>query len=278
MSNKIGRNDPCPCDSGQKFKYCCIRKNVRERNLPIWENSATGERITLNMTDDMLNHLAQSELPLKNFCKDNDFYLFGLAYTVGQGQELDQQLQDRTLTKEMVLEIYKLNCKREQIMKLLELCCEELEIFNKRKNILVDAFEAHFDGKYTLSIPVLFTQLEGILREVGNIKNRDSIKPSIPTDIWESRLLFGIKDDAENYNNFITKLFAGNSSGDKLNRNPILHGFKIDYHSEEHSLLIMLSIMEIRLFMWYQNKTEDFTKQFVVSKNQDGFKIKRTIP
>lgn len=26
---KIGRNDPCPCDSGRKFKKCCINK-VRE--------------------------------------------------------------------------------------------------------------------------------------------------------------------------------------------------------------------------------------------------------
>ncbi len=24
MKNKIGRNDPCPCGSGKKFKKCCI--------------------------------------------------------------------------------------------------------------------------------------------------------------------------------------------------------------------------------------------------------------
>lgn len=23
-TNKIGRNDPCPCDSGKKFKQCCL--------------------------------------------------------------------------------------------------------------------------------------------------------------------------------------------------------------------------------------------------------------
>jgi len=23
--NKIGRNDPCPCGSGKKFKHCCMR-------------------------------------------------------------------------------------------------------------------------------------------------------------------------------------------------------------------------------------------------------------
>lgn len=25
-TNKIGRNDPCPCGSGRKFKKCCKRK------------------------------------------------------------------------------------------------------------------------------------------------------------------------------------------------------------------------------------------------------------
>ncbi len=27
MKNKIGRNDPCPCGSGKKFKNCCISKS-----------------------------------------------------------------------------------------------------------------------------------------------------------------------------------------------------------------------------------------------------------
>lgn len=24
--NKVGRNDPCPCGSGKKFKKCCLNK------------------------------------------------------------------------------------------------------------------------------------------------------------------------------------------------------------------------------------------------------------
>ena len=27
MSNKYGRNEPCPCGSGKKYKKCCINKN-----------------------------------------------------------------------------------------------------------------------------------------------------------------------------------------------------------------------------------------------------------
>jgi tetratricopeptide (TPR) repeat protein len=28
---KIGRNDPCPCGSGQKYKRCCLHKDQAER-------------------------------------------------------------------------------------------------------------------------------------------------------------------------------------------------------------------------------------------------------
>ena len=28
--NKVGRNDPCPCGSGKKYKKCCIDKPVPE--------------------------------------------------------------------------------------------------------------------------------------------------------------------------------------------------------------------------------------------------------
>ncbi|MDQ3419730.1 MAG: SEC-C metal-binding domain-containing protein [Acidobacteriota bacterium] len=26
MSSKTGRNDPCPCGSGQKYKRCCLAR------------------------------------------------------------------------------------------------------------------------------------------------------------------------------------------------------------------------------------------------------------
>ncbi len=25
---RVGRNDPCPCGSGRKYKQCCMRKNT----------------------------------------------------------------------------------------------------------------------------------------------------------------------------------------------------------------------------------------------------------
>jgi uncharacterized protein YecA (UPF0149 family) len=28
LMEKLGRNDPCPCGSGKKFKACCMRKGA----------------------------------------------------------------------------------------------------------------------------------------------------------------------------------------------------------------------------------------------------------
>ncbi len=28
MTEKVGRNDPCPCGSGKKYKLCCFKKSV----------------------------------------------------------------------------------------------------------------------------------------------------------------------------------------------------------------------------------------------------------
>ena len=31
MTESIGRNDPCPCGSGRKYKHCCMRKTAGRR-------------------------------------------------------------------------------------------------------------------------------------------------------------------------------------------------------------------------------------------------------
>jgi hypothetical protein len=32
---KMGRNDPCPCGSGKKFKTCCLGKDGGEESSPV---------------------------------------------------------------------------------------------------------------------------------------------------------------------------------------------------------------------------------------------------
>jgi len=45
MSKKIGRNDPCPCGSGKKYKKCCldsksvpINKTISKSEGPVRRN------------------------------------------------------------------------------------------------------------------------------------------------------------------------------------------------------------------------------------------------
>ncbi|KGP74753.1 hypothetical protein JT05_14235 [Desulfosporosinus sp. Tol-M] len=38
--SKIGRNDPCPCGSGAKYKNCCLNNNISSNRLEKWKTNA----------------------------------------------------------------------------------------------------------------------------------------------------------------------------------------------------------------------------------------------
>ena len=55
---KPGRNDPCPCGSGQKYKRCCLEKDQAQRyQLP---------QELLNDLKAVLRTLEASSLPPRN--------------------------------------------------------------------------------------------------------------------------------------------------------------------------------------------------------------------
>ena len=53
MSRKIGRNDPCPCGSGRKYKRCCLRRGLVPKNGPSMEDPLL-DRLTLTRTAEWL--------------------------------------------------------------------------------------------------------------------------------------------------------------------------------------------------------------------------------
>jgi len=60
---KIGRNQPCPCGSGNKYKRCCLRKHEQEalRQALLEEAAPPGYQI---IDDEPLDVLSNSVLPL----------------------------------------------------------------------------------------------------------------------------------------------------------------------------------------------------------------------
>lgn len=46
MSDKPGRNDPCPCGSGKKYKSCCwASKGVKKKLTAKWINAPQGPNL-----------------------------------------------------------------------------------------------------------------------------------------------------------------------------------------------------------------------------------------
>lgn len=136
-----------------------------------------------------------------------------------------------------------------------------------RAVLLTDAFEAHRAGKYTLSIPALLAQLDGIGCEVMGMgrnffqeKKRTSAlaailsqlkwpgveKPYLLGGIHERMLsalerAWGLSSD--------TNLRRGDSEDSPLNRHGVLHGLDTNYPTEFNSLrciLLLGYLLEVR--------------------------------
>ncbi len=54
---KIGRNDPCPCGSGKKYKNCCLKKEIQTVDL-FWRRT----REALQASSDALLNFAEKRV------------------------------------------------------------------------------------------------------------------------------------------------------------------------------------------------------------------------
>ncbi|WP_210274675.1 SEC-C domain-containing protein [Methylobacterium sp.] len=252
---KLGRNDPCWCNSGKKYKYCHFDAD-RDRLVTVDPAlHPPGTPVQVNYKDDIINLTTILSAPIKRFCADHDFYFFGSTFTLGDLEVANKKLGDGSLTREHLIDACKKRLTSDIALAFVDDACRTFDSFYGRDKILKDAIEAHFAGKYTLSTPALFAQLEGILRKVGALEYRDTFKPTIKRDIWDNRLLFSMKDSAQFFNGYISRLYEGQKD-DPFNRNTVLHGERTDYDTEENSLILLLCILEVRIFLWFEKNTK----------------------
>jgi hypothetical protein len=246
---KIGRNQPCPCGSGRKYMLCCISDQLKDRLVESKNKcEVCGKSLIAGLTHNWLNQCASEKLPLLNFCKDQEFYLFSL-YNGHDEILLNEKLKSGKLLIEDFFAIYRKHLDHESAINWIDDACKKIPAFSSRRRFLLDACEAHFKSKYTLSVPVLFAQIEGVLRDYGELSIKDDIKPTIPREGWNSRLLFSMGDRAVYFNAFISDLYKGGQEESSFNRNPILHGLNVDYDTEKYSLTLLLCLLEIWVFI-----------------------------
>lgn len=66
MSKKLGRNQPCLCGSGKKYKYCCLTNNPNHlvsKHAIEKSQEQLKNRVKKNLGDTIILH--QNELPIK---------------------------------------------------------------------------------------------------------------------------------------------------------------------------------------------------------------------
>lgn len=120
----------------------------------------------------------------------------------------------------------------------------DVSILERRRHIIEDALEAHKQGKYTLSVPVLLAQIEGLIHDIcispsGTTLSksiREKLKGLMPYSYLEP--VSGLAFKAVFDQMYETKL----TPADDMNRHLILHGYDVDYNSALHSLRAFLFI------------------------------------
>lgn len=135
----------------------------------------------------------------------------------------------------------------------------------KRKNILEEAFFAHINKKYYLSVAILLTQIEGVVVDFSGYKGKSdsfiikseiekkieelNIEESIyyAKDIYACILDFSIKNILED--EYYSKFEHCKERKSKISRNAILHGEDKEYGNRKNSLL-MISLLEALMLIW----------------------------
>ncbi|OCH39446.1 hypothetical protein A6E02_17625 [Aliivibrio fischeri] len=247
---KIGRNDPCSCGSGQKYKYCCIGFGEKNRKPNIPFSLMDSEK--LEKFKNSSNQISSEHERLRYFCKDNGFYYFKNRNETDY-LNIQKKLAEGNLCKEDFMSSYRGSTTPEIVSMLLAIAYKQNKAFNQRKQILNSAVDAHFDKKFELSIPALFISIEGILRDIGGLNMKDKFKPTMTKSNLEEQILYTVVDSLSYFNSFVSNLFKGSPKVEEFNRNTILHGANNDSFNENNSLLLLLTILEIQDYIFYQN-------------------------
>ena len=126
------------------------------------------------------------------------------------------------------------------------------DIFSARMPIINDALQAHIDGMFTLSVPALLPQIEGIVWEILGICAQRRIQEKAEQAVKDKyRPLWGIAEK-EAFRQHLGALFAYIDFKDyrqdsRLNRHAILHGVQLNYATVENSLRAFLILDSLSL-------------------------------
>lgn len=148
-------------------------------------------------------------------------------------------------------------------------CQDEIEMmvvsrFPHRTEILRDAFDAHRGGKFTLSIPTMLSQADGIGAEVfekadyffkGGKSNERAIEN---LDCRFGQLSDIFFESLRKEPAFVSRAQNVDST---INRHNVLHGRDTDYHTESNSLRTVILLGHLTDALDFINQRRQFEKE-----------------
>ena len=135
---------------------------------------------------------------------------------------------------------------------------ELVQAYPDRKHLLQDAFEAHREGKYSLSVPVFLAQADGIFWEKSSERKslfaygqrKDAVKEhASQISVYDSIYLYPLEISLP-----LWKPKGNRRSYNQLNRHVVLHGLSVDYDTEENSLK---AVSLLSYLHWILNMNEE---------------------
>lgn len=156
----------------------------------------------------------------------------------------NNELFKLSLYDNRMLEKYMINYTESSIEKIKE---NIIKSFPTRKHILEDCFEAHFKKQYTLSIPVMLVQTDGICKEIfeDNFfltkinKTEEKRFPRVSESSVKDEAKFSSKAKEILYINPLTRFSSISQSEhndfEYLNRHTVIHGNNTSYNTKENS-------------------------------------------
>ena len=116
-----------------------------------------------------------------------------------------------------------------------------IRCFPRRSSIIRDAFQAHGEGKYNLSVPVFLAQADGIWYDRWGrhlfVGNRDTTVKKASDKLLQGGIIYEMTN-CLSYNGWQLVLSQGQRPANfkDLNRHQVLHGEATEYGTEENSL------------------------------------------
>lgn len=173
-----------------------------------------------------------------------------LMDTYMEALNIPENPDEKVTVKESPLNVMERKLKTGETQSLLFELFEKTRILKPRIFIITDIIETHNRGKYTLSVPCLIIQIEGILHDLSyhfrwKFKEEEMYRGE-SAKAWA--MIQKLHDKP--FQNALTDFYTRKGSFEESPRNLIIHGRSINY-AEDHRLSTVLFLVLIYLIAFF---------------------------